>query len=180
MTVDELRKYITTDKDDQVLEDMLQALELSIRNYTNNNFINRAYRETADIVGGLFISDELIPYSVGDTVYIYSKYNDGLYTVGEVDENTFTVNEPVVDEDKVRTVKVSYPMDVKLGVIDMIRWKLKNEATSDGTLKSIQSETISRHSVTYAQDVTESDIDGKFGVPKKYVAFLRYYRKARF
>ena len=38
MTVSELRQFITTDIEDSVLEVMLQALELSIHGYTNNNF----------------------------------------------------------------------------------------------------------------------------------------------
>lgn len=38
MPVSELRQFITTDVEDSVLEVMLQALELSIQGYTNNNF----------------------------------------------------------------------------------------------------------------------------------------------
>ena len=38
MAVSELRQFITTDIEDSVLEAMLQALELSIHGYTNNNF----------------------------------------------------------------------------------------------------------------------------------------------
>lgn len=38
MTVDELRRYVKTDEDDQALEAKLRALELSIHGYTNNNF----------------------------------------------------------------------------------------------------------------------------------------------
>lgn len=49
MSVQECRQYIETDKSDQVLEAMLQALELSIRAYTNNNFQRRAFRVVADV-----------------------------------------------------------------------------------------------------------------------------------
>ena len=38
MAVSELRQFITTDIEDSALEAMLQALELSIHGYTNNNF----------------------------------------------------------------------------------------------------------------------------------------------
>ena len=38
MVTSELRQVITTDAEDSVLEAMLQALELSIHGYTNNNF----------------------------------------------------------------------------------------------------------------------------------------------
>ena len=38
MTVDELKKYVDTEEKDSVLEAKLQALELLIRKYTNNNY----------------------------------------------------------------------------------------------------------------------------------------------
>ena len=120
MTVEELRQFITTDKSDTVLEAMLQALELTIRNYTNN---------------------------------------------------TFTKNGVV-----------EYPADVKMAAVNILKWQLRNEAAAAGdkSQKDVQSETISRHSVTYATDATESDLSIDFGVPKKLVACLKLYKKARF
>lgn len=44
MTIEELRQFITTDKTDLVLDAQLQALELLIRKYTNNNFQDRNRR----------------------------------------------------------------------------------------------------------------------------------------
>lgn len=38
MTVDELRQFVTTQEGDQALEARLQALEASIKRYTNNDF----------------------------------------------------------------------------------------------------------------------------------------------
>jgi len=38
LTIDEVRREIKTEKDDQALEARLQALESSIKGYTNNNF----------------------------------------------------------------------------------------------------------------------------------------------
>lgn len=38
MTVEELKRYVETDLEDQALEARLQALELSIQGYTHNNF----------------------------------------------------------------------------------------------------------------------------------------------
>lgn len=38
MTVAELKRYMETDMEEQALEAKLQALELSIQGYTNNNF----------------------------------------------------------------------------------------------------------------------------------------------
>ena len=123
MTVEELRRFVDTDVDDQALEARLQALELSIQGYTNNNF-NRVRAAH----GG------------------------------------------------------EYPMDVKIGCVDIMRWKLRNEAANSGdkSQRDVQSETISRHSVTYAADASEADMDIRLGVPKKHTAFLRPYMCARF
>lgn len=38
MTITELRQFVTTQEEDQALEARLQALEASIKRYTNNNF----------------------------------------------------------------------------------------------------------------------------------------------
>ena len=77
----------------------LKAIEQTIRAYTNNNFQDRAYRRTADIVGGLFVCEALTPFSVDDTVQISeSKLNKGLYVVTSADDSTFTVAENVADE----------------------------------------------------------------------------------
>ena len=183
ISVDELREYVTTDKTDKELTALLEALEISVRKRTNNNFQKRAFRHSADIIEGVFISDGTILFKQGETVQISrSKFNDGLYTIASVDNKTFTVNESVYDENNILVTKIEYPSDVVMGVVDIIKWKLKNEAENSNDKKSmrIQSETLSRHSVTYAYDETENDIDEEFGVPKKYCAFLKAYKKARF
>ncbi|MEE1009479.1 MAG: hypothetical protein UH963_10115 [Agathobacter sp.] len=93
-------------------------------------------------MGGLFVVKAITPFKVGDTVQVTeSDLNEGLYTVKE---STFTVNEDVVDEKDVLVTKVVYPMDVKMGVVNMLKWDLENRDKV-----GIQSETVSRHSVTY-------------------------------
>lgn len=184
LTVEELRTYITTEETDQVLEARLQALELSIRKYTNNNFMVRGIRTFADAFDKSFECRIVENFRIGDTVQIsVSDYMDGqLCTIAAIDGNKITVNEPVYHEDNVMLTKVVYPLDVKLGAVEMLKWKLKNAAAASGDKSAmpVASETISRHSVTYATDATEADLDTEFGVPKKYVAFLKAYKKARF
>jgi hypothetical protein len=185
MTVDELRKYITTEETDAVLAGKLSALELTIRRYTNNRFLKRDFMIEADIRGGVFMSEALIPFEAGDTIMISNRGSqvECLCTVKEVtDDTTFTVNERVGDANDVLAVLVDYPLDVKLGAVNMLKWQLRNEAANNGdkSQKDIQSETLSRHSVTYVTDTTEADLSADFGVPKKYVAFLKLYKKARF
>ena len=112
MTVAELRRFVDTDKDDQVLEAMLQALEIAICGHTNNDF-KRHLTENGE-----------------------------------------------------------YPMDVKLGAVNMINWELTNREKV-----GVASETISRHSVTYF------DLSGEnstMGYPNALLGFLRPYKRARF
>lgn len=184
MSVEEYKLFHNTDIEDKVLAAKLSALELSIRKNTNNNFQNRGFRASYDIRGKTFNSESLTPFEVGDTVMITESrlQEDRLCTVESVDELSFTVKEKVYDENNVLVTKVEYPEDVILGAVDIMKWKLNNEAANSGdtSKKEIQSETLSRYSVTYAQDTTEKDIDPDFGVPRKYTAFLKEYEKARF
>ena len=153
-------------------------METMIRQYTNNNFQRREFRCESAIEDGVILTPS--PYfRVGDTIQISgSGINDGLYLLGE--GNTLTPT-PYDSEYNLLT-KVVYPADVKMGVVDMMVWKYRNAVQNSGDTnkRAIQSETISRHSVTYANDSTESDIDESVGVPRKYMAFLNQYMKARF
>lgn len=173
MTVEELKQYITTEEPDSLLDAKLRAVEQLIRKYTNNNFQKRAYRVTADIVKDVFLSDVLVPFKIGDTIQISnSPMNDGIYIVTEVEVSTFKVDRDVLEGTNVIVTKVEYPMDIKLGVVNMIKWDLENRSKV-----GIQSETISRHSVTYF------NMDGDnsaLGYPKSLIGFLKPYMKARF
>lgn len=174
ISIEELRKYITTEETDGVLGARLQALELLIRKYTNNNFQKRAFRINADIIGGVFISEALIPFKEGDTIQVSdTEFNSGLFIVDEVaGDTTFTVEEDTYDEEKVLVTKIAYPMDVKMGVINMLKWDIENRAKV-----GIQSESISRHSVTYFNMDGDNSL---MGYPKSLLGFLNPYKKARF
>lgn len=172
MSVQELKRFVDTDEEDSVLEELLQALETLIRSYTNNNFQQRAVRRMADIVGGVIIMDSLQPFKVGDTVQVTeSDFNDGLYTVLEVDDSTITVKESTYDEDDVLVTRIVYPRDVKMGVVNLVKWEMSMRYKV-----GVQSETISRHSITYSG----MGDDAEMGYPKELLGFLNPYRKARF
>ena len=113
ITVEELRQHIDTALEDQALQAMLQALELSIHGYTNNNFRRVLER------------------------------NNGVY-----------------------------PMDVKMGVVNLMKWELTNRDKV-----GVASESISRHSVTYF-DMTGDN--STMGYPRALTGFLKPYMKARF
>ena len=112
MTVDFLRRFIQTEEEDQALEARLQALELLIQGYCNNDFKRHL------------------------------------------------------------TAEGEYPMDVKMGVISLMKWELENREKA-----GIESETISRHTVNY---LNLDYYNSAAGYPKSLMGFLTPYKKARF
>ena len=172
ISVDKLKQYMTTTETDAVLEGKLQALELSIRGYTNNNFQQRNIRTVCPVVAQKLYT----PYphfQVGDTVQIsQSIFNDGVYTIKGIVDDMIELDKGLLDENQVLVTKVEYPMDVVMGVVNMLKWDIENRDKV-----GIQSETISRHSVTYF------NMDGDnstMGYPKSLLGFLKPYKKARF
>ena len=173
ISVEELKKYITTTLEDTVLEAELQALELLIRKYTNNNFQLRNIRFTCPVEAGkLKLSSNMI--SVGDTIQISeSLYSEGVFIIKEItDDGYIGLNKNLFDEDAVLVTKVEYPMDVQMGVVNMLKWDLENRDKV-----GIQSETISRHSVTYFNMDGDNSL---MGYPKSLLGFLKPYMRARF
>ena len=173
MTVAEYREHVDTDAHDNVIESRLKAIELFIRKHTHNNFQVKGTGRIADVVGGLFTVEALNPYKVGDTIHISgSDKNDGLYTIKEADDYSFKVNEPTRDEIDVFVTLVDYPEDIKVGVRELMKYDLETRKKAH-----VQSETISRHSVTYK--VPEAS-DTVKGYPQHLMGFLELYMKARF
>lgn len=173
ITVEEFKRYVTTDEEDSGLEARLSALELLIRAYTHNNFQQRTVRRMADMAGGMLIMDALQPFKVGDTVQVTeSDFNEGLFTVTEADDATITVKGDTFDEDDVLVTRVVYPMDVKMGVVNLMKWEMNNREKV-----GVQSESISRHSVTYFNMDGDNSV---MGYPKSLMGFLKPYMKARF
>lgn len=161
------------DWDYEKIERKLKAVEQTIRAYTNNNFQDRGYRVRASIVAGRLVSDSLIPFAVDDTVEISdSRLNSGLYTVTSTDGAAFTVSDELKDENDVLVTKIVYPADVIDCCLNLLEWE-KNNRSKVG----VQSETLSRRSVTYF------NMDGGnsvMGYPASLLGCLKAYRKARF
>ena len=157
---------------DEKIRMKLLAVEQTIRAYTNNNFIDPGFRVQAYIAAGVFMSESLIPFSVGDTVQISeSRHNKGLFTVSTADDQTFTVDEETRDEDHVLVTKVVYPADVVACAVNLLEWEVNNRAKV-----GVQSETLSRHSVTY---FNMGAADQVMGYPVSLLGCLKAYRKAR-
>lgn len=157
---------------DEKIRMKLLAVEQTIRAYTNNNFQDRDYRRTADIIGGLFVVEALTPFDIGDTVQISeSRLNKGLFTVSTADDSTFTVEEAVKDENDVLVTKIEYPADVIACAVNLMEWEVKNRGKV-----GVQSETLSRHSVTYFNMDGANNV---MGYPASLLGCLKPYRKAR-
>lgn len=159
---------------DEKIERKLKAIEQTIRAYTNNNFQKRDFRIKADILGGVCLSESLIPFEAADTVQISeSRLNSGLFTVEAItDDTTFVVAEDTRDEDDVLITKVEYPADVIECCINLLEWEVNNRGKV-----GIKSETLSRHSVTYFDQDVNNQV---MGYPVSLLGCLKAYKKARF
>lgn len=173
-TVENVHLYVDTELSDSVLEAKLRGLELMIRAYTHNNFQQRNIRSVCKSDGNKITGiHEFL--AVGDTIEISdSFYNDGVYTIIEVDENFATLDRMTFPEEYFTVTKVVYPEDVVLGALTLLDWDL-NRRDKVG----VQSETISRHSVTYF-NMDGGSGNSAMGFPSSLLGFLEPYRKARF
>ena len=171
ISVAELRQFITTEETDPVLEAKLQALEILIRKHTHNNFQVRAIRSQSAVLDNKILNPPE-HLKTGDTIQISdSLLNNGIYTVKEISDG-MAVSGELLDCAKNLITKVEYPPDVVMGAVNMLKWDLQNRDKI-----GVQSETISRHSVTYfSMDGSNSAI----GYPKALTGFLTPYMKARF
>ncbi len=165
ISIEKLRELVPSaaKMSDERARAKLLALEIAIRKYTNNNFQKRNFRTVGHIVNHELTFDRTL-FKDGDTIEISkSKYNDGIYVLGEEAE--------FYDENNVLITKVEYPPDVIDGVVNMLEWEAKSRDKV-----GIKSESLSRYSVTYYDIESKSII----GFPSGIVAFLTPYIRARF
>lgn len=153
---------------DEQLTVMCEGIEDFIRQYTNNNFIVKNVTFNTPSLNGKL--DTVSPlFKVGDTVLISnSKFNDGVYVINDLDG---TLDKELFDDDNNKVTLVKYPPAVKLGVVKLLQYSVKMDDKV-----GISSESLSRHSVSYAQP--SSDSIG--GYPASMMSFLKPYMKARF
>lgn len=174
ISIEKARQLVNLDNwTDEKIRMKLKAIEQTIRKYTNNNFQDRAFRRVANITGNLFVCEESHIFEVGDTIQVSeSDLNKGLFVIESVDGYTFTVSENVKDETKVLVTKVTYPDDVIDCCVNLLEWEIKHRGKV-----GIQSETLSRHSVTYFNQDKDNQI---MGYPVSLLGCLKAYRKPRF
>ncbi len=172
ISIEELKKYSEfANKSDEELTVMQDSIEELVRKYTNNNFQNRNIRFVGSSKNGIL--EQSVTYlKVGDTIQISnSAYNDGLYVIKSI-EDTITLDKTLYDDSNFTVTKVEYPASIKMGVINILKWEASNRKKV-----GIQSESLSRHSVTYFNQDGSNQL---LGYPVSLIGFLQPYMKARF
>lgn len=156
---------------DEKIEMKLQAIEQTIRSYTNNNFQNRKIRFECPVMAQKLYC--VVPgINAGDTLQISeSIYNDGLHVVAAVTEDFIETTDMLMDESHALVTKIEYPADVVACCVNLLEWETSNRAKV-----GIKSETLSRHSVTYFDQDASNQI---MGYPVSLLGCLRPYRKVR-
>ena len=169
ITVEELKQVSELSNiPDEQLTVMCEGIEDFIRQYTNNNFIVKNVTFNTPSLNGKL--DTVSPlFKVGDTVLISkSKYNNGVYVINDLDG---TLDKELFDDDNNKVTLVKYPPAIKLGVVKLLQYNAKMDDKV-----GISSESLSRHSVSYAQPTSDSI----GGYPASMMSFLKPYMKARF
>ena len=173
-TVENVHLHIDTELSDSVLEAKLRGLELMIRAYTHNNFQQRNIRSLCSSDGTNITGIHKL-LRAGDTIEISeSRYNNGVYLIVDTVENAAILDRDTYPEKDFTATKVIYPEDVVLGILGLLDWDI-NRRDKVG----VQSETISRHSVTYF-NMDGGSGNSAMGFPSSLLGFLEPYRKARF
>lgn len=159
-------------QNEKVIAAKLNAVELAIRSYTNNNFQNRYVRFHAESLGNrLFGTSDFLKN--GDTIQVsQSQVNDGLYVIIEIGDDFIRVDGDLYKYPDNLVTKIEYPADIKAGVLDLLKWEVKNRQKV-----GIKSETLSRHSVSYYDQDKNNQV---MGYPVALLGFLKSYIKARF
>ena len=154
------------------MQKKLDALEVLIRKYTNNNFQNRHIRFSASSLGNRNLGCH--PFNrVGDTIQISeSEVNDGLYVITEIGDDFIRLDKDLFAVDHNLVTKIEYPVDVQQGIIKMLQWEIESM-----NRVGIKSETLSRHSVTYFDQDKNNQV---MGFPVSLLGFLEVYKKPRF
>lgn len=171
LTVDEARS-LCPGMTDEAIQTQLDAIEGIIRAYTNNNFQVRMARFCASSAGRSLAGAS--PYiKVGDTVQIsQSGVNDGLYTVEAVFDSRTELSRSLYEVERNLVTKIEYPAAVKAVARNLLKWEVENRAKV-----GIKSETLSRYSVTYAD---QGAADQVMGYPVSLLGGLKPYMRARF
>lgn len=156
-----------------VLQRRLSAIEQKVRAYTENGFYLKPIKARCTYDGDVLIpyKDVFVGFKEGDTVEIYnSGVNDGLYTIQSIYDNVIVLDsELILNNEIMSIIKVSYPMDVVEGCVELLNYDLN---VKPSVKQGVASESISRHSVSYIQ---RNESNTSIGYPSELLTFLKPY-----
>jgi len=152
---------------------MEQAVEDLVRGATGNPFVVRgASYDAFAFEGGVAGAIPAGAFAPGDTVLVTeSDGNDGLHQVTSTTDGVW-VDPQTTGAGRLRATLVRYPAAVRMGALQLLIYRARRGAAETA---GIQSETISRHSVSYALP-GEGAIGG---FPPELTAFLTPFRRAQ-
>lgn len=81
-------------------------------------------------------------------------YRYGLYKITELGDDFIRVDQELYKSTNLIT-KVEYPADVRAGVLELLKWDIKNRPKT-----GVKSETLSRYSVTYFDQDANNQVMG--------------------
>lgn len=169
---EELKEKLKNISDDKLIR-KLRAIEKSIREYTNNNFMDTNFRFYGEIKNNSIYTNTNGYLKEKDNIELSHCLNNDVYTIKEIHDNKIILDcKELFDCSIVMLTKVVYSEDIQEGVVDMLKWDLgmRNKI-------GIKSETLSRRSVTYFDMDASNSLKG---YPAALLGFLEDYVKARF
>ncbi|WP_027633064.1 hypothetical protein [Clostridium hydrogeniformans] len=178
--LEEAKKLLKVKDDSQnyELQMKLEALEIMIRNKTNNKFLDIRVRVNTNLVFNIGntitgANFKTLGFREGNTIDIDdSIQNNGVHEVIEVSETYIKVKGEIQEEgSNCLITKVIYPSDIKLGVIKLLQYD--NKMTDKIGIKQ---ETIARVSTTYFDMGNNESVEG---YPSALLKFLDKYKKLR-
>ncbi|WPC08007.1 hypothetical protein [Globicatella sp. PHS-GS-PNBC-21-1553] len=160
-----------------IKEQDILALQQVIIDYTNNHFRTNIYEEIQQIDDGGLMIEHTNQFLADDIVEIEgTTFEDGVAIVREVSGTHLKIDLsgrgdfPIDINTKAKVYLIKFPLDVKLGAVDVLKNKIKAMNKT-----GIKSESIGRMSITYA-NVSEFQ-DSIYGIDAAYFSFLDPYRK---
>lgn len=147
---------------DDLIDSLLPMIQDDILSFLKNKFILKdveIWTNTISFTGNTILDSAsgfvTAGFVAGNIVVQDSKKNDGFYTLTTVAAGILTISETLLTETADNNIKINqvkYPKGLELIFANMIGFALNNK-------HGVKSESISRYSVTYAND-TQSLING--------------------
>lgn len=144
--------------DENTIINLLPFVLMEIRNYTKQYFLTKHHLKVIKIEDETIYvdGDPTNEIQVGDTVELMNSENNTLiYQVSDVDKNTITLEQEIVDEinnDNIVIIKLSFKNVNPKIIVNMLKYD-----TEFGNTTGIKSQSLGGYSVTYSSPSGNSE-----------------------